>query len=114
MNMLYGIKNCDTVRKARRWLDANQIEYQFQDYRDNPISKTLILDWLQTVDEKVLLNTRSTTWRTLSEADKQYANQDALAQLLHDHPTLIKRPVLVHATQIEVGFKDARYQEIFS
>ncbi len=114
MISLFGIKNCDTVRKARRWLDKANIEYEFNDIRELPLSTRTLETWLKQVDEATLLNTRSTTWRNLPETDKGERTVSRTIELLQQHPTLIKRPVLVHSHGIEVGFKDSRYTELFA
>ncbi|RUO44314.1 ArsC family reductase [Aliidiomarina taiwanensis] len=111
---LFGIKNCDTVRKARRWLDNANIQYQFHDVREQPLTAETLQNWLDQVGEKTLLNTRSTTWRNLPEEDKGERTPTRTIQLLQDHPTLMKRPVLVHEGKVEVGFKEARYAELFA
>ncbi|HLV48403.1 MAG TPA: arsenate reductase [Aliidiomarina sp.] len=114
MTTLFGIKNCDTVKKARRWLDNANVNYEFQDVRDSPLTADTLQEWLGQVGETTLLNTRSTTWRNLPEHDKGERTLPRTIELLQEHPTLIKRPVLVHNQGIEVGFKDARYAEIFA
>lgn len=114
MTTLFGIKNCDSVRKARRWLDNANIHYDFYDLREEPVPATTLELWLQQVGETTLLNTRSTTWRNLPDADKGERTLPRTIQLLQAHPTLIKRPVLVHSNGIEIGFNDARYAELFA
>ncbi len=114
MTTLFGIKNCDTVRKARRWLDNANVSYEFHDVREIPVPSSTLELWLQQVGETTLLNTRSTTWRNLPEAEKGERTLPRTIQLLQQHPTLIKRPVLVHSNGIEVGFKDTRYAELFA
>jgi|SRR5690554_323332 len=114
MITLFGIKNCDTVRKARRWLDNANVSYEFHDVREVPVPAVTFEHWLEQVGEATLLNTRSTTWRNLPEEDKGERTLPRTIQLLQEHPTLMKRPVLVHGSGIEVGFKDTRYAEIFA
>lgn len=112
MIRIYGIKNCDTVRKARRWLEAQGLDYQFHDFRADGLSAAQVENWLAQLDWTVLLNKRGTTWRQLSDAEKAAVGADSVAALLAEHPTLIKRPVLEHADVLEVGFKAERYQEL--
>ena len=112
---LYGIKNCDTVKKARHWLDANKVEYTFHDLRNDGIDESRINNWLDSLDGNVLLNRKSTTWRNLSDHDRAMADSDSsMAVLLAQNPTLIKRPVMEKADAVVVGFKAANYQQIFS
>ena len=105
---LYGISNCDTVRKAIKYLDYNNIRYQFIDYRKNPMS----LEKLQTIVSAVgwedLINRRSTTYRSLPEEQKKNINYD----LVLDYPTLIKRPVLISGDEVLVGFSEEKYTTI--
>ena len=113
MLTIYGIPNCDTCKKARRWLDAQGAEYRFHDVRADGIDRATIESWLAQVDLKTLLNTRSTTWRNLSDEQKADIDNDSALSLMLEHPTLIKRPVLVHAGGVEVGFRDERYRLLF-
>ncbi len=110
---LYGIKNCDTVRKARRWLDNHNISYEFHDFRADGLSKTKVGQWLKEIDQEVLVNRRGTTWRKLSDEQKAVSTKAAITDLLVEQPTLIKRPVLENNGSLHVGFKDAEYQEQF-
>lgn len=114
MTTLYGIANCDTVRKARRWLKDQGIEHSFHDFRKDGLTAEQVAAWHEQVGD-ALLNRRGTTWRGLT--DEQKASVDdaaALQALLVDQPTLIKRPVLDNNGQISIGFKDAHYQELFA
>ena len=110
---LYGIKNCDTVRKARKWLDAHNIEYTFHDVRSDGLDKKDLSSWVKSVGWETLLNRRGTTWRQLPEKDKETINEANAVQLMLAQPTLIKRPVLVHKKIIHVGFKPAEYEALF-
>ena len=114
---IYGIKNCDTVKKARRWLDTHGVVYKFHDYKKCGIDRELLEVWCQDVGWQALLNKRSTTWRNLSEADKTDLNQTKAIELMQNSSSLIKRPVLVvsphecDAVRL-VGFDEARYTEV--
>ncbi|HAC34796.1 MAG TPA: ArsC family reductase [Gammaproteobacteria bacterium] len=112
--IVYGISNCDTVRKARRWLDQQQIDYRFHDLRADGIDADTVQQWCQLVSWEQLLNRRSTTWRQLDENATAAVDQPRAVELMVSHPTLIKRPVLVTDTGIEIGFKAARYAELFN
>ncbi|WP_372763701.1 arsenate reductase [Litorivivens sp.] len=111
MIKLYGIKNCDTVRKARKWLEQQGVEHSFTDYRDAPVSKSELESWYDVVGDK-LLNKRSTSWKQLSEAERSASDKPAIVELLAQHPTLIKRPVLVNGNTVHVGFADKDYQQL--
>ncbi|OOZ41612.1 arsenate reductase [Solemya pervernicosa gill symbiont] len=113
MTTLYGIKNCDTVKKARKWFETNGIDYTFHDFRADGINKKLIDGWAKSVDWELLLNRRSTTWRQLDEQDRDGLNKTKAVALLIEHPTLIKRPVLDHDGAIQIGFKDSDYASLF-
>lgn len=108
--IIYGISNCDTVKKAKKWLDTNGVNYQYHDFRKDGLDSDTIASWLTEIDTEVLVNRRSTTWKQLSDEDKARAESDTAA-LLTQYPTLIKRPVLVTAKELLVGFKEARYQQ---
>lgn len=101
---VYGLKNCDTCRKARRWLAANDTVHEFIDLRDNPPSVATLKHWHTALGD-ALLNRRGTTWRQLSDAGKARAEKD-LAALLHEHPALMKRPVLVAGDEMLLGFDE--------
>ncbi len=114
MITLYGIKNCDTVKKARRWLDDNQQQYQFHDLRVDGLDSEKLSSWLTQIDKMALLNKRSTTWRQLPDADKSNLSDSNIKKLLLNNVTLIKRPVLEFNKKIYTGFSDKNYQEIFN
>ncbi|MDQ7970667.1 MAG: ArsC family reductase [Oxalicibacterium faecigallinarum] len=111
---LYGIPNCDTVKKARTWLEDNGIDYTFHDFKKNGIDAALIKSWLKDVPRDTLINRKGTTWRKVSDEQKAAADQDAGAvALMLESPSVIKRPVLSGAGKISVGFSADAYQQIF-
>jgi arsenate reductase (glutaredoxin) len=113
MTTLYGIKNCDTVKKARDWLAANNIDYKFHDFRADGLSETQVTQWITELGLDTLVNKRSTTWKELDEATK--SNFDAQAvQVITANPTLIKRPLLDTGKRKQVGFKEIEYTKIFN
>ncbi len=114
MTTVYGIKNCDTVKKALKWLDKNNIAYQFHDLRQDGITKADLQQWSQAVDWEVLLNKRSTTWRQLPDKDKSDVDANKAISLMLANPTLIKRPVIISDKATLVGFNDAEYQKSLS
>ncbi|HDY85278.1 hypothetical protein LCGC14_0646150 [marine sediment metagenome] len=109
MITVYGIKNCDTVKKARRWLEANGVAFQFHDFRDDGIDQKTIDVWLQSVSWETLLNKRSTTWRQVDQAQRDNINRESAIALMLASPSIIKRPVLVKNDIILVGFDDEIY-----
>jgi len=109
--VLYGIKNCDTVKQARRWLEAQQIEYVFHDFRVDGLTKDMLKDFLKHVDWETLLNKRGTTWRSLSNNQKQCISKEKAVALMHENPVLIKRPVLNHEGGFLVGFSENKYED---
>jgi len=113
MTILYGISNCDSVRKARKWLAAHQIEYQFHDVRKDGLDSTQLKNWERETGWETLLNRRGTTWRKLDENTKASINKNSAIQLMLQEPTLIKRPILYHKNNITVGFNESTYNSIF-
>lgn len=111
--IIYGIKNCDTVKKARRWLTDNKLEYQFHDFRQDGLDKATVEAWLTSVDWETLLNKRGTTWRKLDDPRKEQLDETSAVALMLENPTLIKRPVLVTEQGCTIGFKEADYAAIF-
>lgn len=106
---IYGIPNCDTIRKARSWLEGRGIAYAFHDFRADGLDKGTLEGWIGKVGWPVLLNKASTTFRSLSDAEKQDLGEDKVKELLLAHPTMIKRPVLDMGGKILVGFKPDIY-----
>jgi Spx/MgsR family transcriptional regulator len=110
MLQLYGIKNCDSVKKARAWLAEQGISYHFHDYNNDGITLELLNQFVVALGWEVLLNKRSTTWRQLSDAQKTALNANTALQLLLDYPTLIKRPILKTGADFIIGFNADEYQ----
>ena len=112
---LFGIPNCDSVKKARTWLDGHEVPYVFHDFRKNGISPALIEGWLAQVSWETLLNRKGTTWRRLPDERKAaVVDANSASALMLELPALIKRPVLVTGDHLEVGFSDPLYQQIFA
>ena len=111
---LYGIKNCDTVKKARRWLEDNGQEFTFHDVRTDGLDKTEVKHWLREAGFEVVVNKRSTTWKQLDDVPKDGLSEANSLDLLLANPTLIKRPVLTVNNTVLVGFKADQYQAIFN
>lgn len=108
----YGIPNCDTVKKARLWLEARGLEYTFHDYKKEGADPAKVAAWLAAKGDAVL-NTRGTTYRKLSDVDKARASSDP-AGLMVEHPSLIKRPVVEYSGALLVGFDQAEWQAALS
>lgn len=112
---LYGINNCDTVKKARQWLEANAPSYQFHDFRADGLSETKVQQWIKAVGLEALINKRSTTWKNFTESEKLEIFDDRLAPaFIIANPTIIKRPVLEAGDTTQVGFKAEQYEATFS
>jgi Spx/MgsR family transcriptional regulator len=106
---LYGIPNCDTVKKARTWLEAAGLEYAFHDYKKEGADAAKLAEWVAAMGADVVLNRRGTTFRKLSDAERAQADADPVA-LMVAHPSLIKRPVAEHAGGLLVGFAEAAWK----
>ncbi|MFT6690458.1 MAG: arsenate reductase [Colwellia sp.] len=112
MTILYGIKNCDSVKKAKQWLEQQNISYQFHDFRSDGLSPQLLQEFIKSADLTLLLNKRSTSFRNLTDEIKNNLTDDVMTEIILAQPTLIKRPLLKHNQAFLVGFKDSQYQEI--
>jgi arsenate reductase len=111
---LYGIPNCDTVKKARTWLEQNGVAYTFHDFKKAGLERNAIDGWLKHVEWEVLVNRKGTTWRALDDARKAAViDANSAAGLMLESPSVVKRPVLAHAGNTHVGFSDVLYQQIF-
>ncbi|MGB2172736.1 MAG: ArsC family reductase [Porticoccaceae bacterium] len=112
--ILYGISNCDTVKKAKNWLETNNIDFSFHDFRKQGLESEIVQDWLNQIPWDKLLNKRSTTWRNLDPEVQQSVNAETVVQLLVANPTLIKRPVLAVNGIINIGFNADTYRDIIN
>jgi arsenate reductase len=110
-NTIYGIKNCDTMKKARAWLDTHGIKYSFHDYKVDGISEERLRGWIAQVGWETLLNRGGTTFRKLPEAQKTGVTESKAVQLMLAQPSVIKRPVLEIGSRLLVGFKPETYKE---
>ncbi len=111
---LYGIPNCDTVRKARKWLEAQGLAYTFHDYKREGADPAKLDAWAGAAGWEVLLNRRGTTFRKLSDGDKADLDRDRALALMAAQPSLIKRPVLEHADGLLVGFDESAWDAAFA
>ena len=110
---IYGIKNCDTMKKARAWLDQRGVAYQFHDYKSAGIERGVLEGWAQSVGWEMLLNRAGTTFRALPEKDKQGLGEKKAVALMVAQPSMIKRPVLDVDGKLLVGFKLQEYETAF-
>jgi len=114
MTTIYGIKNCDTMKKARTWLDARGVAYVFHDYKASGIERARLEGWAAKVGWETLLNRVGTTFRKLPEKDKAELTEKRAIALMLAQPSMIKRPVLeLDGGKVLVGFKPSNYSEIF-
>ena len=111
MLTVYGIKSCDTCRKARKYLAENDIEFRFHDVRDDGLDIQMLERWSGRMDWDKLVNRKSLTWRKIPEVDRADMSKDKAFALLLDQPTLLKRPVLEAPKFIAVGFSEKRFGE---
>jgi arsenate reductase len=107
---IYGIKNCDTMKKAFAWLDDHAVGYEFHDYKSAGIDAGRLKAWCKQVGWEVLLNTRGTTWRKLTAAQQANIDETSAIKLMCGNPSLIKRPVLETGKELLVGFAPDRYK----
>jgi Spx/MgsR family transcriptional regulator len=110
---LFGIPNCDTIKKAKKWLEENNIEYKFHNYRKDGINQAMVSHFCQTLGWENVLNKRGTTFRQLDETTKNNLDATTVIPLLVEHPAMIKRPILARDGQLYLGFKADQYQSIF-
>lgn len=113
MITLYGISNCDTIKKAKKYLTDNNVDFTFHDYRKDGVNVEMINEFASKLDWESLVNKRGTTYRALSDEQKQTLTKEMAISLLVEQPAMIKRPVLVNNDQYHLGFKPAQYDEIF-
>jgi len=113
MITLYGISNCDTIKKAKRWLDAHAIDYQFHDYRKQGLTRQQLEVWAEELGWEALLNRRGTTWRSLPDEQKQRIDRELAITLMLEQPAMIKRPLLDLCSSRKLGFSEADYQSYF-
>lgn len=108
---IYGIKNCDTMKKARAWLDGHKVAYSFHDYKVAGIDKAHLDAWSKDVGWEVLLNKAGTTFRALPDKDKEGLTEKKAIALMMAQPSMVKRPVLDVGGKLLVGFKPEQYEK---
>ncbi len=112
MITIYGIKNCDTMKKALKWLNQRGVEYQLHDYKKAGLEEATLKAWIEQIGWEPLINRRGTTWRKLPGSDREQIDEDKAIELMLANLSLIKRPVLVTGNSLHVGFKPEQYDEI--
>jgi Spx/MgsR family transcriptional regulator len=114
MIKLYGIPNCDTMKKARRWLEEHAIEYAFHDYKKAGIDEKKLRGWVKQAGWETLLNRRGMMWRKLDDKVKSSIDEALAIQLMLETPSIIKRPVMEWGKSLHVGFTPEAYAKLFS
>ena len=110
---IYGIKNCDTMKKAMIWLEEHNIAFDFHDYKKSDIDQASLEIWLSKAPWDELINKRGTTWRKLPEESKENIDNEKAIQLMLENTSLIKRPALLVDDNLHLGFKEETYSLIF-
>lgn len=117
MTTVYGITHCETVKKARVWLEKRGVDYRFHDFRKDGLDQTLLKTFIKNLGWEALLNKSGMTWRKLPEKDKAKLDEKKAASLMLAHPTVIKRPVLTvgeKTIKYHVGFNEKDYETLFT
>ena len=109
---IYGIKNCDTVKKARTWLDGHRIAYEFHDYKSAGIDRPRLEQWVKRLGWETVLNRAGTTFRKLPDADKESVTEKKAIALMLAQPSMIKRPILEADGNLAAGFRPADYEKL--
>jgi arsenate reductase len=109
MVRIYGIRNCDTMKKARLWLDEHRVAYEFHDYKHAGLDRAVLRTWVAELGWEALLNRRGTTWRKLAEERRARIDEAGAIELMLEMPSIIRRPVLDLGDRRLVGFDEAQY-----
>ncbi len=113
MIIIYGIPNCDTMKKARKWLTDNGIEYRFHDYKKQGLDEALLRAWIDDLGWEALLNRRGTTWRKLPQAVRDGIDEASAIRVMLENQSIIRRPVLESGEGRLVGFSEQAYRDLF-
>lgn len=113
MTTVYGIKNCDTMKKALRWLDEAGVEYRFHDYKKEGVPADQLDHWLETLGWEQVINRRGTTWRKLDESVRDSMDNQSARAVILDNPSIVKRPLLDTGSELVLGFKADDYTTRF-
>ena len=114
MTTIYGIKNCDAVKKARNWLREHSVEHHFHDFRTDGLTIETLNTWIDMTDWEIVLNRRGTTWRKLADEIKEKTNEGNVSDLLLANLAMIKRPILDYNGGITIGFQPELYESVFN
>ena len=109
---MYGIPNCDTTKKARKWLEENNVNYTFHNYKKDGVPERKLKKWIRSVGWEMLLNKRGTTWRKLDKDIKESVNEESALKIMLNYPSIIKRPILEHGKNIIIGFAENEYKNL--
>jgi len=112
MIKVYGIPNCDTIKKARRWLEANGVDYAFHDYKKAGVPEDRLKQWVKKAGWEALLNRRGTTWRKLDLSVRDSIDEASAIAVMLAHPASIKRPVIESGKLLLIGFDEADYRKL--
>jgi len=112
MIKMYGIPNCDTIKKARKWLEANGLDYEFHDYKKQGVPEKNLKKWVKQAGWETLLNRRGTTWRKLPEDVRDNIDAASAIDVMMDNPSSIKRPVLEADNVLLIGFREDEYSKL--
>lgn len=112
MLRMYGIPNCDSIKKARNWLKDNNVDYEFHNYKKDGVPEKELKKWIKEIGWEVLLNKRGTTWRKLDDAIKDNITKESAIKIMLDNPSIIKRPVVDDGKNILVGFAEDDYKKL--
>jgi Spx/MgsR family transcriptional regulator len=112
MITIYGIPNCDTMKKARKWLEANDVDYEFHDYKKMGVPEDKLKSWVKQAGWDSVLNKRGTSWRKLDDKVRENIDEFSAIQIMLSNPAIIKRPVLESGHMLLIGFKEADYQQL--
>jgi Spx/MgsR family transcriptional regulator len=110
---LYGISNCDTIKKARVWMTNRGIEFQFHDYRKQGLDAEMLRSWTEELGWQALINRRGTTWRQLTPEARESLDVESAINIMLDNPAIIKRPLLVKDNRSYLGFNEEQYSKLF-
>lgn len=111
MIKIYGIKNCDTIKKTLRWFESNNLEYQFIDYKKQPPEEPLARDFINTLGWETVINKRGTTWRKLDEETKNTVTDETAVSLIMQQPSMIKRPIIEHDGTFLIGYDESQFAQ---
>jgi len=112
--VMYGIPNCNTIKKARSWLEQHGIDYEFHDYKKSGTDETQLKAWVKEFGWQKIVNTRGMTWRKLDDETKNSMDEAAAVRIMMEKPSIIKRPLLVMDERKLLGFDETAYSEAFS